>query len=158
MLMNSSSLTKPLTFVSSAALYDLGQLYHDNSTGRIYRYVKAAAACATDVITLLHAVCWDEGGEWIVNNDVAGGTGLGVVAPAGVIIAPLPELYFGWIQVAGLALCIGDGSIAKADAVVLDAGNDGQIDTMADGEEEQVFGTAIEADAPNVNIILKTLV
>jgi len=147
----------PLTHVSSSALYDLGQVYHDNTTGRIYRYVKAAAACATDVITLLHAVCWDEGGEWIVNNDFAAGTGLGVTAPAGVIIAALPEGYYGWIQQSGLAYCIGDGSIAKGEAVVLDSANDGQLDTMGDGEEEQVIGAAIEDDAPNVHVILRGL-
>lgn len=158
MIVASGSLVKPLTYVSSTALYDLGEMYHDSSTGRIYRYVVAAAACAADVITLLHAVCWDEGGEWIVNNDVAGGTGLGVTAPAGVIIAPLPEGFYGWIQQSGLALCIGDGLIAKTEAVVLDSANDGQLDTMADGEEEQVMGVAIEDDAPNVNIILKGLV
>ena len=38
-----------------------------------------------------------------------------------------------------------DGSVAKGDCLVAHD-TDGEADTMADGEEEQVFAVALEAD------------
>jgi hypothetical protein len=94
----------------------------------------------------------------IVNNNFAGGTGLGTI-PTGIAIAALAENYYGWVQVGGVATCITNGSVASGEYVVNDTANDGDLDTMADGEEEQVLGYSPVADVGTVGtIILKGLI
>lgn len=140
-------LGRALTTATASALYPLGMLYFDFSTGKGYRYVEADGACINDTIAAKESLSWmDDGFE--VTNDVS--AGLGVAAPAGVAIAAIPEGYFGWIQVSGQAEMIGDGSVAAGECVVLDA-VDGGVDTMAAGEEHQVFAIALEADAATTN-------
>jgi len=136
-------LGRPITNVDSAALYALGKLYFDFSTGNAYRYVEGDGTLTGDTLAAIQSVSWMDDG-WEVTNDIS--AGLGVCAPAGVCISSITEGAFGWIQVAGQAEMQGDGSVAAGEAVVLDSANDGKVDTMADGEEEQVFGAALEAD------------
>jgi len=141
-----------IDYSASSAAYDLGTLYFAGT--KAYRYVRAAAACTNDLLASTESVCGDSGGVYYVNNDLAGGTGLGVTTPMGVAIGTIAENYYGWIQVGGVATVITDGEVAAAEAIVLDASNDGDVDTMADGEEEQVFGWATAADVGTVGTIM----
>ena len=59
----------------------------------------------------------------------------------------ISEKKYAFIQVAGVADVYSDGSVAAGEAVVADDTTNGIADTMADGEEEQVFGWALEADS-----------
>lgn len=79
-----------------------------------------------------------------VTNDISGGssTGQGV---AGIACNVMTQNYYGFIQIGGQAIVVGDGSVAAGDYVVAHT-TDGQADTFADGEEEQVFGYALDAD------------
>ena len=68
--------------------------------------------------------------------------------PAGLILGiaghAIPAGSYGWIVKQGITECKGDGSIAQGAAIV--SHSSGQVDTMADGEEEAVIGVALEAD------------
>jgi hypothetical protein len=79
-----------------------------------------------------------------VTNDISGGssTGQGV---AGIACNIMTQNYYGFVQVGGLCLVEGDGSVASGDYVVAHT-SDGQADTFADGEEEQVFGYSVSTD------------
>ena len=59
----------------------------------------------------------------------------------------ISEKKYAFIQVAGVADVYSDGSVAAGEAVVADDTTNGIADTKADGEEEQVFGWALEADS-----------
>jgi hypothetical protein len=52
--------------------------------------------------------------------------------------------YYGWVIKSGVCECKGDGSVGQGEAIV--SHTSGQVDTMADGEEEGVFGVALEDD------------
>jgi len=126
-----------ITDSSTTPLNGLGVIRWEG--GNAYRYV-----LATDATVATNVVSW-------VANAVAGTNDFTVVvgsatvtAPAGVAIGTIAANSYGWIQVAGVVQCVGDGSVAALEAVV--SNGDGTIDTMADGEEEQVIGTALEAD------------
>ena len=147
-------LTQALTFSGSTALHAMGTIYFDYENAKAYRYSKVAAAVTNDVIAITESVCADSGGVFYVNNDFAEGTGLGVATPMGVAISQISEGYYGWMQVGGVATVITDGSVAAGEALVLDSSNDGDVDTMADGEEEQVFGFATADDADTVGTML----
>ena len=51
---------------------------------------------------------------------------------------------YGWIVKQGVTECKGDGGVSQGDAIV--SHTSGQVDTMADGEEEAVIGVALEDD------------
>lgn len=158
-MLNESNLSHPLTYFGTSTLHYLGSLLYDTATAKVYRYSLAAAAMTNDALAIGECTCADTGGNFYVNNDMAGGTGLGTF-PMGIAISAIPENYYGWIQVGGLAyLSITDGSVAANDFLVNDTGVDGGCDTMADGEEEQVFGMAIAADVGTTGYaILKGLI
>ena len=68
--------------------------------------------------------------------------------PAGVCCAIMTENYYGFIQVAGVALVIGDGAVAAGDRVIKDPSVDtGIADTVAADEEDGLaFGQALSTD------------
>lgn len=122
--------------------YHLGSLYYHN--GRYYRYVKFV-----DAVTYAagHVVEWCAGFT-SVTNDRTGGSSLGR-CPAGVCLAAMTQNYYGFVQVAGVGdvAMLTDGSVAGGEWLVSDSGTDGGADTMAAGEEAQVFAFAIAADS-----------
>jgi hypothetical protein len=74
-------------------------------------------------------------------------------------VSVIPESYYGWIQVGGIANVVGDGSVAFGEAVV--PNGDGTVDTMAAGEEHEVIGFAVTDDVATtyyVDIKLKGLI
>ena len=141
-----------VTDTSTTAQNGLGVLRFEGN--KVYRYVLAG-----DAITLRAIVSFEANGtagtdDWSVVKGSAT-----VTAPAGVAIGAIASGSYGWIQVGGIVSCIGDGSVAALEPVV--SGGDGTIDTMADGEEEQVMGFALEADIATtyyVNVKLRGLI
>lgn len=137
-------LGRPFTVVTSTALYALGIVWHDYTTGKAYRYVEGDAALINDTLTAKEVVTWMDDG-WEVTNDYSNGVSNAGQAPAGVAISSITEGAFGWIQVSGMSDVFTDGGVAAGDPLVPHS-VDGEADTMGDGEEEQVFAIALEAD------------
>ena len=135
-------LGRPITTVDSTALYTLGGIFWDFPNGKCYRYVEGDAALASDTTAAQQVLTYmDDGFE--VTNAIA--TGIGVVGFAGIAISAITESAFGWIQISGFGTCYTDGDVAKGEALVPHS-VDGEADTMAAGEEHEVFGVALEAD------------
>lgn len=150
----STNLTQPITYFGTTTLHCLGSLLYVADSAKVYRYVICAAAVTNDALAAGECLCADSGGLFHVNNDMAGGTGYGIV-PMGVAISAIPELNYGWIQVGGIAaITITDGAVAASDFIVNDTAVDGGCDTMADGEEEQVFGIVVADDVGNAASVL----
>lgn len=119
-----------------------GALAQDNQ-GNIYRYVRIDpdSACAT---TEGSCLTFDvaSAASWELTPDVSADIGGRVV---GVAQSAISTGNYGWVLVSGVGEVRTDGSVSAADFLVLHSA-DHEADTMADGEEEQVFGFALEAD------------
>lgn len=137
-------LARALTDFTATAVHTLGKIYIDFEKGKMYKYVECDGILTGGALTLNHALSWMDTAMQVTNDISAG---IGVVAPAGVAISLITQAYFGWIQISGQATLIGDGLVAAGEAVVLDSVTDGTCDTMAAGEEHEVFAAALEADA-----------
>ena len=121
--------------------YDPGSLYYHN--GAFFRYVKFIDAVAYAV----GDVCeWAAANFSAVSNDRAGGSSLGRM-PAGVCLAAMTQNNYGFVQVAGTntTRIYTDAGVAAGDWLVSHT-VDGECDTMAAGEEAQVFAFATAAD------------
>ena len=128
--------------------------------GKSYKYVQFV-----DAVTYVvgHVCVWANATGTAVTNDYAGGSAVSDLFPAGICMDVMTQNYYGFIQTSGDAEVVCDGSVAAGEYVVADgAGNtDGTADTMADGEEEQVFGIALEADSgtpATATVMLKGLI
>lgn len=139
-----SNIKTPVTQVDADPQFSLGYIAW-SANGNAYRYVKALDAVTYKAGQLAE---WADATLNYVTNDRAGGSAIGTqTAPAGLVMGiPTSSKPYGWIQVAGIGLCEGDGSVAAGEAVVSHS-VDGQADTMAAGEEHQVFGVALDADS-----------
>ena len=137
---------RPITNVDSTALYPLGQLYFDLPNGKWYRYVEGDAALDSDTLAAQQVLTWMDNG-YEVTNDVSEGMGVGGFC--GVAISAITESAFGWIQTGGQATVLTDGGVSAGEALVPHSEN-GEADTMADGEEEQVFAVALQDDHETV--------
>lgn len=133
-----------ITDSSTTALNGLGSLRFDG--GNIYRYVKAS-----DALVVTNFVSWVANAVVGTDDFIVVKGSATVTAPAGVAIGTIAGDSFGWIQVGGTVQCVGDGSVAALEAVV--SNGDGTLDTMADGEEEQVIGCALEADIATTYLV-----
>ena len=140
-----------LTDVSATAQTTLGTLRFDG--GKIYRYIKAGPTLTGDTLSLYQTVSYITGTGFVVTN-----TSADIESTAGAVIVAIPENYYGWIQVSGMAILIGDGAVAFGEIVVNNG--DGTVDTMAVTEEAAMVGVASEDDAATtfyVNCMLKGL-
>jgi hypothetical protein len=147
-------LARALTDVTATAMHPLGSLFFDFATGKAYRYVEGDAALINDALAANEALTWMDDG-WEVTNDMS--VGLGVVAPAGVAISAIGEGEFGWIQVGGKATINTDGGVSAGEALVIHS-VDGEVDTMAAGEEHQVFAVATADDSGTaVNLVVRVI-
>jgi len=136
---------------TSTEIVQLGTKCEDE-LGNEYRFVKIADAVPVTVGMVLAP---STGGKWHATPDRNGGTQLGdnvAMLPLGIAVVAVSadditagNLYC-WILRKGYTSVKGDDSVAVGDFVVLDTAADGVADTMADGEEEQVFGLAYTAD------------
>jgi len=131
----------PSTVNDAAATFVVGQIYDD--AGFLYRYVQFVDAVA---YAAGHVLAWANTTRTAVTNDRAGGSAVGI-RTAGICLATMTQNYYGFILVNGYyATVLGDGSVAAGESVVLDTGVDGGADTMAAGEEDEVFGMCLEND------------
>lgn len=113
--------------------------------GNFYRFVKHVNAVT---VVVGHSAEFTNVACTNVTNDRAGGaaTPIGTqLLCAGIYISIPAANEYCFLQVSGIALVLGDGSVAAGEAVILHS-VDGQADTMAAGEEHQVFGYALDAD------------
>lgn len=119
--------------------------------GKTYRYAYNAGA---DTLAAGEVVGWYKTTPVYghITGTVAtfmdnGTAGLGV----GVALSAAPAANFCWIQTQGVGeqALTTDGGVAQGDGLVVNGGTspDGTVDTMADGEEELVFGWALAADS-----------
>lgn len=136
---------------STTEVVPLGTVCQDELMNE-YRFVKITDAVAVTVGMVLAP---STGGKWWATPDRNGGTQLGgnvAMLPLGVAVVAVSSdditagNVYCWVLRKGYTSVKGDDSVAVADFVVLDTAADGVADTMADGEEEQVFGLAYTAD------------
>lgn len=135
----------PATVNDATPRFRLGQLadYVDATYGpQVLKYVQFK-----DAVTYAagHVCTYVSGGAGLtVTNDRSGGstTGQGV---AGISLGTHTQNYYGWVVVEGVCSVKTDTGVAFDDFLVAHT-VDGEADTMADGEEEQVFGYALAAD------------
>ena len=126
--------------------YTVGQVFEGtDSSGRYacWKYVQYK-----DGVTYIRGqvMNWANAAGTAVTNDRAGGSAITANHTAGIGCAVYTQNYYGFMQVAGDVLVIGDGSVAAGDYVVAHT-VDGQMDTMATGDENaEVFGWAYNAD------------
>ena len=131
-----------LTSFSTTQQHDLGAVAWDN-VGNAYRYVQNILA---DSIAIADGtVVYPTITHGVVSPDFASGSGL-TTNVVGVGISAIAAGSYGWVQVSGYHDKVKtDAGVAAADFLVGHS-VDGEADTMADGEEEQVFGQALTAD------------
>jgi len=127
---------------STTQQFPLGALCMDQK-GNIYRYVQNVLA---DNIAIADGTCVYGTTTWgVVSPDFTGGSGI-TTHVVGVGIVAIAAGSYGWVQVSGYHDAVKtDAGVAAADFLVGHS-VDGEADTMADGEEEQVFGQALAAD------------
>lgn len=129
-----------LTSQDTSPVNRLGSLHTDRD-GNIYRYVLVEDAALADG----DVVEYSDTSGYEVTNDRAGGSSIGRHV-AGVAVGTIADASYGYIMVSGRHDAVKtDGGVAEGDYLVPHTA-DGQADTMADGEEEQVFGFALETD------------
>lgn len=131
----------PRTVDHERPLYDVGGTYY--WAGRYFRYFKFV-----DAVTYAagHSVAHASANGTAVSNDRSGGSSIGDV-PAGVCLRAMTQNHYGFVQVSGWGLVplLTDGGVVAGDALVLHT-VDGQVDTMADTEENEVFAWALADD------------
>jgi len=129
----------------STAKNTLGSLVTSNE-GNTYRYVKiaAASACATTDGSIVQLSSASES-AWEVTPDVTGNLGAAATDKVvGVAQSAIDTGNYGWVLVSGVGEVRTDNGVSAADYLV--GHGDHEADTMADGEEEQVFAFALEDD------------
>ena len=142
--MNPIILGRPFTEVTATALYTLGIVWWDYTSGKAYRYVEGDAALINDTLAAKEVVYWmDDGYE--VTNDYSNGLGAAGTAPAGVAISAITEGAFGFIQVSGVTDVFTDGGVVAGDMLIT-CSADGTVDTFGAGSEHLVIGIALETD------------
>ena len=126
-----------VTDTSTTLLNELNAMRFDGEN--IYRYVKF-----TDTTVATNIVSWVANGTAGTNDFTVVVGSATVTAPAGVAVSAHAADEYGWIQIAGVASCTGDGSIAALVEII--SNGDGTAESWADGLEEQVMGIALEDD------------
>lgn len=136
-----------LTANDSAPVAQLGTIWEQPATGKVFKYVliEDMAVAAGDVVEYSDTTGYE------VTKDRSGGASIGRLA-AGVAVGTISDGYYGWIQVSGKATVKTDGAVAKGDRLVPHASVDGQADTEANGStvvvtSGQVFGIALATDS-----------
>ncbi len=117
-----------------------------NGSACTFRMVKVVdiACIAGDVMVLASSTAWD------VTVDRAGGSAIetsgNVQKAVGVMVGTVAINSYGYMLIEGIHSAVStDGGVAIGESLVAHSVN-GEADTMADGEEEQVFATALTAD------------
>lgn len=140
--------------VDSTPRYNLGQMVIDPATGRKFRYIKQIGATTSAVGEVAAAATTYGTVSRTAATSVINAVST-LAQPAGVFQSVLATNKYGFIQTGGdgrVDLAVTDGGVAAGDPLVIDGGATpvGAVDTMADGEEEGVFGYALAADSGTV--------
>jgi hypothetical protein len=144
-----SDITLPPTTLLSAlnsSCPRLGEIVSYN--GIYYRFVKHVNAITVVVghVALSTVAGFTDGRVTIVTNDTTGGTVEGNATHCvGIYVSiPTAAIPYCFLQVTGVALVLGDGSVAAEEYVI--PKTDGEADSMGAGDEHKVFGYALDAD------------
>jgi len=146
-----------VTDFSATAKNGIGVLRWEGA--KAYRYIKTHSDLTGDALTAKNLVSFITNATAGTNDFIVTNKSASVTAVAGVAVSAIPESYYGWIQVAGPASCIGSGSVAALECVI--SATDGTVASCADAVEEQVCGIALEDDIAvtyDVQVMLKGLV
>lgn len=112
-----------------------------------YRYYLMTSTAAIDQTDVLQAL----GTTFTQATCDRDETGFLVARPAGVAVGTtVTTAYYGFAQVSGIAITSirSDGSVTAGDYLVVHTADD-EADTMAAGEEEQIFAISGVADGAN---------
>ena len=135
--------------ISSTARETLGALRFSDD-GRAYRYGQLIDQAGAQGEVVYDASATE--GEFKYTTDYTGGSGTSVKV-AGVIhhdVSTFTINYYGWFQVGGFCPMVRTDTDVAAGEALVGHTVDGEADTMADGEEELVFGFAM-ADDTTIN-------
>lgn len=139
----------------------LVQYNHPTYGTQVYRYVqhKDAVTVTAGMVALLAAAT----GLTAVTNDVAGGSAIGTASDAaasqlvvGIYVNVPTEDYYCYVLAKGVTSVKTDDGVAQCHRLVAHNA-DGTADTMADGEEEQVFGVALADDNDTTHLVLASV-
>ena len=131
------------TTTSATDDHGVGNVF-ESKDGKKYKWVEVV-----DVdLAIGYVVCPASTDGTKVTADRSGGSQLalrGIGVALGTV--DISDKKYAFIQVAGVVDVFAPGDVAAGQALVADDTTNGIVDTMADGEEEQVFGWALEADS-----------
>jgi len=128
------------TYTSTSDDHGVGNVFWTRD-GKAYRWLQAVdLAWVVDNVVLPADTSCTTG-----TIDVAGGSAIGL-RPLGIAKAATALSSYGFVQCAGVADVYTDGAVTVGQQLTQHASVNGQADTMADGLEELVFGTALETD------------
>jgi len=129
------------TYVSDTDDHGVGNVFFDKS-GKAYKWVEVV-----DLDLAISYVVYPASLDGTqVTCDYTGGSAKSArVIGVSLGAVDISVAKYAFIQVQGVVDTYGDGSVAAGDPVIGHS-TDGMADTMADGEEELVFGFALEAD------------
>lgn len=116
------------------------------TTGEIatFVYVKNVDLATTEGTVLTPA---SGTSAYTVSGDRAGGSAVAATKVVGVAVGAIGADEFGFIMCEGTCPVVyTDGGVSAGEHLVAHT-VDGEADTMADGEEEQVFGVALADDS-----------
>lgn len=131
-----------LDVIDTIQKHPLGAKYEDPLSGATFRYVSYDPDETTVDGTAGGAVVFADNVQWEVTEDVSDAS---VSQPAGFLQAVLTAGDFGWIQRSGYNRKSIEtlGQVSDGDKVIMDSANNGEVDTMAAGEEHNVVGFAV---------------
>jgi hypothetical protein len=132
------------TTTSATDDHGVGNIF-DSPDGKKYKWVKIADAVdlATGYVLTPASTDGTEYTADITSGSSKATRGVGIALGA-VDVSATPYCF---MQIAGVATVYTDGGVSAGEAVIAQPDVDGQADTMADGEEEQVFGFALADDS-----------
>lgn len=148
----------PFDQIDSSDLWGVGNTVEIEAAGvgkKRYRYVKfldAVTYAPGQVVTPANAAGTS------VTNDVSGGSSVGALTFAGVVIGTPTQNSWGWVQTRGYHAAVktnGDDDIAQNDTVIMVA-TDGVVDSVAGGTRTgtlSIVGIAAAADVDADNTV-----
>lgn len=146
--------TDPLTTSDTVAKFALGTTIQReySPTGEIATFVYVQnldlATTSGTVLTLASATS-----AYTASGDRSGGSAVSIIKAVGVAVGAIGVGEYGWVMKQGTHLGVyTDGGVSANDPLVPHT-VDGEADTMADGEEEQVFGWALADDSAGTEIV-----
>ena len=142
-----------LDAIDSKQQHPLGHKYEDPLSFSIFRYIKYDNGTDNLTPSVGDGTVWFDTTLGKATSDYSDAS---VTQPAGFLQAALTDAKFGWIQTRGINRkdITTDTGVVDNNKLVLDSANDGHVDTMLDGEEEQVVAVALKDDGDTTETVL----